>query len=262
MRKLVIAMLMLFSSFSIAQTKDGKALYGRAMNSLSGVGPSHDFNAAVDLLKQSAQAGYVPAQTAMGYVLDTGFHAPIAKTEAAGWYRKAAEQSDDTAAWFLGRMYYLGEIPGGAQEGERWLRAAADGGNPFGAYLLGVSLEERDPKAAIALFKSAAEKGLPFAQLHYAQALTSGRAAPVNKSQAYVWFMIAFDAGVTEAQLQLQLLEGDLGSMETDRAKSEARDLEPKVLRSNNARGCTGWPGELDKVPSPPPLLDATCRTT
>jgi TPR repeat protein len=262
MRRISFAVVLLFSTLLNAQASNPKALYGRAMNALSGAGPSHDFNAAIDLLKQSAQGGYVPAQTAFGYVLETGFHVPIAHSEAADWYRKAAEQSDDTAAWLLGRMYYLGEIPGGAQQGEKWLRAAADAGSPFGAYFLGLSIDDRDPKAAIAWFKSAAEKGLPYAQLRYAQSLTNGRAAPVDKNKAYVWFMIAYDGGVQEAQTSLQQLEGELGSIETDRAKTDAREMEPKVLRSNNARGCTGWPGELDKVPSPPPLLDAVCRVS
>jgi len=261
MRKYLIALFLLASTLVSAQSKDAKALYGKAMNSLSGAGPSHDPIAGVDLLKQSAQLGYGPAQAAYGYVLETGFQVPVSLADAADWYRKAAEQGDDTAAWLLGRMYLIGEVPGGGQAGEKWSRIAADAGNPFGAYLLALSINDRDPKAAIPLFKAAANKGLPYAQLYYAQSLISGRAINVDKSQAYVWFMIAFDAGVPEAQAPLQLLEGDLGSTGTERAKTETRELEPKVLRSNNARGCTGWSGELDKIPSPPPLLDATCRT-
>ncbi len=251
---------LLVTAFMNGQSKDPKNLYGRAINALSGAGPSRDFLGAIDLLKQSAQLGYTPAQTAYGYVLETGFHVAAFPRDAAEWYRQAAEKGDDTAAWLLGRMYLIGLIPGGPQEREKWLRAAADAGNPFGAYLLAVSLDDRDPNAAIPFFKAAAEKGLPFAQLGYAQALSDGRAATLNKHEAYVWFMIAYDAGIQEAQVPLQLLEGDLGSAEVERAKTAARELEPKVLRSNNARGCTGWDGELDKIPSPPPLLSAICR--
>jgi hypothetical protein len=243
------------------KTPDAGALYQRALVSLAGTGPSQDVLGAIELVKQSANLGYKPAQMAAGYMQETGFYGPTNLAEAASWYRKAAEQGDDTAAWLLARIYLLGAIPGTPEDAQKWARASANAGNPFGAYLLALSLIDRDdPRGAVPFFKAAAEKGLPYAQLRYAQSLTDARGAPVNKHKACIWYLIAFDAGVNEAQAPLQALEAELGSTETAQVKSEALKLEPKVLRQNNAGSCTGWPGELDRIPSTPPLLSSACR--
>ena len=55
------------------------------------------------------------------------------------------------------------------------------------------------------------------------------------------------------ALLLFSALEGSLGSTELERAKSRARELENTVQRSAMSHGCTGWAGEFDAVPSPPP---------
>jgi hypothetical protein len=36
-------------------------------------------------------------------------------------------------------------------------------------------------------------------------------------------------------------------------AKAQARDLEQVVIRAITARGCSGWDGEFDEFPTPPP---------
>jgi hypothetical protein len=51
----------------------------------------------------------------------------------------------------------------------------------------------------------------------------------------------------------LAALEGELGANRVDEAKSKARDLEQTSSRAVVSRGCSGWPGEFNLVPTPPP---------
>lgn len=232
---------------------DPKSLYEQAMNKLTGPGPNRSDLTGLDLMTRSADLGYAPAQLAVGYLYETGRVAGN-PSKSAEYYRKAASQGSHLAEYQLGRMYYLGVYGTSRRDGEKWLQSAADAGNPFAAYLLGVSLYDRDPGAALPRFRAAAEQGFPYAQYRLGKALLEGRVPPVNKRAAYLWLFVAAEAGVGEAATEASLLESSLGSTETESAKSEARDLQSKVRRSVIARGCTGWDGELNAIPTPPPL--------
>jgi hypothetical protein len=78
-----------------------------------------------------------------------------------------------------------------------------------------------------------------------------------------MWLVIALDAGYSMAQRDLTELDGGgfFTTAQISDAKAKARQLEAIVIRSVNARGCTGWLGELDEFPSPPPpKLHRFCR--
>jgi TPR repeat protein len=233
---------------------DAKELYEQAMNKLTGAPPNQNYIAGVGLMTRSADQGYLPAQLALGYMYDTGAYAGGNPSKAADYDRKAANQGSHLAEYQLGRLYYLGMYGTSRRDGEKWLQAAADAGNPFAAYLLGVSIYDRDPAAAVPWLRAAAEQGLPYAQYRLAKALLDGRLPPINKHEAYLWFFVSREAGIGEAATDMSLLESSMGTMETEKAKSEARELQTRVRRSVNAKGCTGWSGELDLVPTPPPL--------
>jgi hypothetical protein len=54
---------------------------------------------------------------------------------------------------------------------------------------------------------------------------------------------------------------GHFSQAEIAEAKTKARELETTVNRAVNAGGRTGWDGELDEFPSPPPPnLQRFCR--
>ena len=154
------------------------------------------------------------------------------------------------AQWLLGRSYYLGGgIQQDLQAAQKWLKSAADQGNPFAQYYLARILADRDYPKAPAMFKLAADQGLPPAQYYYAKALKDGRGIELDRFNAYVWLVIALDAGESRAQAEIS------------EAKAKARDLQQTVIRSVNARGCTGWDGEFYDLPSPPPpKLQRFCR--
>jgi uncharacterized protein len=237
--------------------------FERGMNALQGTGLSHNNQNAIELLRTAGQMGYVPAYTVVGYFYDTGTIVASEPGVAAEWYRKGVKEDDPLAEWLLGRLYYLGTgVPRDWTNAETFLTQAAGHEDPFGEYLLGsVKLEKQDYKNAADNFRKAAEQGLPQAQYQLGLMLKRGQGINEDKFEAYTWLLVSFDAGNQAASSDLSTLEADLGSMQLEKAKSKARDLEARVRRTAVAHGCTGWPGEFDAIPVPPPPdLQRFCR--
>ena len=252
---LLIAVVM--SASILFGQSNGKAeqLFEKGMNALKGTGVSHNPTSAIDLLRQSADLGYAPAQVALGYFSDVGVVVVSDQGQAAQWYRRAADQNDRLAEWLLGRLYYASSgVPRDVDGAAKSFKRAADQGDAFGEYLLGeIELEKHNYTNAAALLRKASEQGLPQAQWQYGKLLKEGQGTKLDKFEAYVWLLISFDAGVTAASNDLAALEADLGSTQLERAKARARELQRSVTRSVVARGCTGWDGEFSAIPTPPP---------
>src|SRR5215475_1278474 len=102
---------LILSGLVVAQTNniDAPRLFETGMNALTGVGPSHNNQVALDSLRRSADLGYPPAQVVLGYIYETG-SASVAQDagQALDWYRKAAKQDDNVGEWLLGRAYLTG----------------------------------------------------------------------------------------------------------------------------------------------------------
>jgi len=230
-------------------------LYEKGMNNLMGVGVSRNDLNALDYLRRSAELGYPQAQVVVGYFYDTGSVVTQDPGQAADWYKKAARQDDRLADWLLGRLYYSGNgVPRDFNAAETWLLRAASQGDPFGQQLLGsIRLERNDYPKAAEWFRKAAMQGMPQSQAQLGDLLKEGRGVTADKFEAYVWLSISFDAGNQAVAADLAALEGELGSSRVDEAKTKARELEQTVRRAAVARGFSGWPGELDLVPAPPP---------
>ena len=250
--------------FAGAQNPSPEQLYERGMDAISGAGPSRNDIEAFEYFRRSAGLGYVPAQVALGYFFETGTLTAGSQSQAVDWYRKAANQGDVLAEWMLGRSYFAGGTIGQDWDAaQKWLKLAADQNNPFAAYYLARIMAERDYQKAPALYKVAADQGLTAAQYYYAKALKDGRGIALDRFNAYVWLVVALDGGYSVAQRDLAELEGGgfLSTAQISDAKRKARQLEQTVIRAVNARGCTGWAGELDEYPTPPPpKLQRFCR--
>ena len=265
MHRILMAVSLVLVSLSVSgQSSSPEALYERAMDEISGAGLSRNDLQAVDTFRRSAELGYGPAQVALGYFYEMGQLTTGSQSQAVEWYRKAANQGDVLAEYMLGRSYFLG---GGIQQdmiaAQKWLKAAADQGNPFAAYYLGRIMADRDYPKAPALFKAAADQGIAPAQYYYAKALKDGRGGEMDRFSAYVWFVIALDAGQSRAASGLSELDGGgfLTQGQISEAKGKAREFEQTVIRVVNARGCTGWDGEFNDFPTPPPpKLQRFCR--
>lgn len=82
-----------------------------------------DVVSAMTPLKRAADAGYAPAQSLYGYILDKAAY----NEEAAQYFRRAAEQGDAEGQYGLGILYASGEgvarDPGAARE---WLERAGN----------------------------------------------------------------------------------------------------------------------------------------
>lgn len=252
---------------SMAQTaaagSSATELFGKGMNALVGSSATRSGANAIEYFHRSAELGYAPAQVVLGYLYETGRVTTADPREAFNWYRKAAQQDDPLAQWLAGRIIYAGAVPGrDLNEAGGFLQSSADHGNPFGEYLLGqVKLERQDYPSAAACFRKAAEQGLPQAQEQLAKLLRDGRGVAADKFEAYVWMLISRNAGNYRVASDLQALEANLGTSQVEQAKARALDLESSVTRSVAAHGCTGWPGEFDVIPTPPPPdLQRFCR--
>src|SRR5580658_7720562 len=257
MRRTILSSILLFlGTLAVAQSTSPEALYERGMDSITGVGTSRNDTEGVDYFRRSSDVGYGPAQIALGYYYETGTFLAHDAAQAAALYRKAAQQGDPLAGWLAGRLYFLGSgVPRDLDAARKLLKPAADQNNAYGAYYLGRLMADRDYTRAPALYKIAADQGLPQAQYFYAKALKDGRGIPQDRLTAYVWYAIASDAGYAAAGSDLgELNTGDyLTTGQISDARAKARDLEQVVIRAVTARGCSGWDGEFGEFPTPPP---------
>lgn len=206
----------------------------------------------------------LPAQVVLGYFYDTGTIVPREQGLALSWYKKAAELDDPLAEWLVGRLIYAGETgaPRDLNEAIRWFEKAAAHDDPFAEYLLGkIFLERTQYSPAADWFRKAAMQGLPQAQQQLGLLLKRGLGVTEDKVEAYVWLLLSFEAGNQTVATDLQSLEADLGSDAVQQAKNKAYDLESTFTRSVTAHGCTGWPGEFQIIPTPPPPpIQRFCR--
>ncbi len=255
-RTVLYTMLVLCAAVAGAQSTSPDALYERGMDAITGIGSSENDALGMDYFRRSAELGYGPAQIALAYYYETGTGVTINVAQAVELYRKAAQQGDPLAGWLVGRHYFLGlGVPRDLDLAQKWLRMSADQGNAYGAYYLGRLMADRDFTKAPKLYKIAADQGLPQAQYFYAKALKDGRGITQDRQTAYVWYTIAADAGYKAASADLDELDrsGYITMPQIVEAKDKARDLEQTVIRAVAARGCSGWEGEFDELPTPPP---------
>ena len=248
---------------TITSGLNARELYEQGMNALEGSNASHSGANAIEFFHRSADLGFAPAQVVLGYFYETGRNTPIEPGQALEWYKKAARQDDPLAQWLVGRTIYLGAVPPrDLNDAAGWLEKASAHGDPFAEYLLGkIALERNQYARSAEQFRQAAQQGLPQAQHELALLLREGKGVPLDKFEAYVWMLVSYDSGLRAASTDLQALEADLSSAQLEQAKTRARELESSTARSVVAHGCTGWRGEFDAIPAPPPPgLQGFCR--
>jgi len=84
---------------------------------------SGDVVSAMTPLKRAADAGYAPAQSLYGYILDKAEY----NEEAAQYFRRAAEQGDADGQYGLGILYASGEgVARDAGAAREWLERAGN----------------------------------------------------------------------------------------------------------------------------------------
>src|SRR5205085_11234526 len=91
-----------------------------------------DFSEAARWYRKAADQGYAEAQSYLGYMYVHGEGVPQDYTEGVGWYRKAADQGHARAESALGYAYSTGEgVPLDYAQSARWYRKAAKQGDDY-----------------------------------------------------------------------------------------------------------------------------------
>ena len=95
-------------------------------------------------LHQRALSGDAMSQYLFGRSLHLGWKLAKDYSQAADWYRKAAEQSYAPAQLMLFEMYSEGEgVPKDPEAAFKWLRKAAEGGFASAQFSLGLSFAHK-----------------------------------------------------------------------------------------------------------------------
>lgn len=148
-----------------------------------------DFSFVVDRWRNMAGAGAAPAQAVLGAAYYAGFGVPMDPVEAVKWIRAAADQGNPRGQYALGELYLEGDgVPQDVAEASRWLSLAAAQGD--------LSAERR-----LAML---AEKGLVPGR--------DGRSPQARDSRTLEGYRIAAAGGNPLAQMRLgeAYLRGDL----------------------------------------------------
>lgn len=186
-----------------------------------------DFYFAAPSLGQEVQAGTpsppLPAAQAVGKAPETaesqrmyenGIRAYEIKnyTEAAKWFRLAAEQGYAKAQSNIGVMYYTGQgVPKNYSEAVKWFRLAAGQGHDYAQLSLGLMYNNGQgvPKnitEAAKLYRVAAEHGNAPAQFALGWMYANGNGVPSDNAEAVKWFRLAADQGNAFAQFSLGVM--------------------------------------------------------
>lgn len=234
-----------------------EALFQSGRQFLRGEGVEKNAKRALELMKQAAERGHVPAMTAAGYLLSDGKGNRRNEVEAAKWFRMAAEKGDAVAQVNLGRLLVNEKLPlpeGTTDrlpqfaEGIEWIRKAADQGNADASLAYGVILmrgdheSKPDPSKAATYLRPLAEAGNLDAMNALGVMHETGNGVPYDEAAAERLFRKAAMGGNLKAQTNLGSL---IGLQSPDRERrvealgwlflaNEAKEvMAPKILQDN-----------------------------
>ncbi len=137
---------------------DNASRYEEARAALKRTNPGpEEATRAFGLMKQSAEAGHVPAMKGLAYLYESGIGTKPSRTKALDWYRRAAEKDDPVARFNLAHLLVShpqqpGEEPESVlarhAEGVEWYRRAADQGLTRACCAYGIILMRGDYQVA------------------------------------------------------------------------------------------------------------------
>jgi TPR repeat protein len=249
----------------LAQIKAGVMYY-------SGDGMPKDYEAAVGLLRpvaemddeqirsvfpESPEALVFPksAQSVLATIYFGGGEG-VAKddTQAAKWFRMAAERGDAESQRNLAQLYYDGTgVPQDYGNAAEWCRRAAEQGHSVGQAMLGEMYYvgrgvSQDYREALRWFTAAAERGQVQAQTKLGLVLAAGGdiddpsltpEVPQDLISAYMWLDLAAAAGEARAQEERDRLVGKMTAEQLAAAQQlvHERKSNRKNSRAESASG-------------------------
>src|SRR5215469_12033516 len=159
-----------------------------------GEGRTRDLTEAARWFRRAAEQGNAAAQYNLGTMYANGEGVPRDRAQAARWYQKAAEQGDDDAANELGRMYWTGDgVPRDLGLAATWTQKAAEQGNKVAQFRLGIMY-------------------------------MGGEGVPEDRVQAHKWLELGASSGDGEAHGVLASLETKLTNAELGEAQRLAEE--------------------------------------
>lgn len=169
---LILAMLMgsvtAVAQVTPEQEQKAKALYAEAIDNLKGKNriSQAEQNKMLELMTQSAELGYAPAQNVLGTIYYTGLIIQQDNNKALDWFLKAANQGDAVAQYHVGQMYTEGKgVAQSEQNAAVWYAKSAEQGyapaqSYLGVlYLFGIEGIEKNHEKAMSLLDKAAKQG-------------------------------------------------------------------------------------------------------
>lgn len=160
--------------------------------------------------ESSARPDAPHAQYALGRAYRDGRDVEKDALQAAVWFRKAAEQGSDLAAYALGRLLLDGGngLPKDIPTAMEWLRCSAEAGNQYAQYRLGKLLLQgedvpKDVDEAVKQLTASAEQGNRYAQYALGKLYLLGKEISEDRDAAVRWFMLSAAQGNGYAQYSL-----------------------------------------------------------
>jgi TPR repeat protein len=150
-------------------------------------------------------------------------------------------------------MYYIGAgIPRNFSEAARWFRAAADAGDPVAQHDLGVLYFKGlgvplDYNAAAHWIALAAKLGNSSAAADLAYLYETGKGVPLDYVAAYLWYSRAIAIGGTAASPRLK----SLSQIMTRKQLDEANTLVSSQSTQPGPSGAPSSPAALSLLPNP-----------
>lgn len=201
-------------------------------------------------LRERIAMGDVEAEVTLGNLYEAGDVLPQDPTQAAEWYRRAADKGHTGAQLNLAMMYFDGAgVPRDIAQAVTLYQKAAASGEAIASFSLGSIYEtgadsiRRDDANAAMWYRKAAEEGLGTAQYRLALMYRNGRGVSRNITEAIAWLRKAADRGEADAQIELGLLlspgndSSDIVEAHTwfnlaaSRWKDEAKRVQAAALR-------------------------------
>lgn len=169
-------------------------------------------------LQEMAQNGDHNAQHDLAalYVIGQN-NVPQDYKRAAYWFDKAAQGGVANATYNMGVLYHQGlGLTANLDQAVSWYKAAADQGHPEAAYNLGIAYIEGigvdyDPYKATIHFEKAALSGTVEAAYNLGLIYENGLLGKAEPGIALMWYKIAADNNLAEAQNALTQLINALG---------------------------------------------------
>ncbi|MDI9407952.1 MAG: hypothetical protein QM523_01755 [Candidatus Pacebacteria bacterium] len=166
--------------------------------------------ATFDACLPKAEAGDAECQNIVGLSYEKGNGVPKDYSQAAAWYRKAADQGNPYSQKNLGDLYYSGNgVEQDYAQAIIWYRKAAEQGYIYGAqnklgdmYFDGKGVA-RDYGLAIIWYRKVGDHSNAYAQYRIGRMYNLGTGVPQDYDEAITWYRKAAEQGNGAAEYYL-----------------------------------------------------------